>query len=76
MDIGSSTNSLYFQWAIKDWANFTIVHAETRAEDTRCGPSFRVSRTVEYGVQLETARTQKPDLSAKCPQSQDFIQNP
>lgn len=75
MDLGSSTKSFYFQWAIKDWTNFTIAHAKTRTKDTRCWPSIRVFRTVGYGVQLETARSLKPDLSAKCPQSQDFIQN-
>ena len=77
MDSESTTNSLYFQWAIKDWTNFTLVHAETRAQDTRCGPPpFRVSRTVVYCVQLEIARTLRPDLSAKCRSPKILFETP
>ena len=76
MDSGSTTNSLYIQWAIKDWTNFMLVRPETRAEATRYGPLLRVSRPRVHCGQLEAARTLKSDWSTKYPQPQDFAQNP
>ena len=39
-------------------------------------PPSNFSRPQVYCVQLEAARTSRPDLPATCPQSQDFAQNP
>ena len=67
---GSTTNSLYFQWATKDWTHFTLVREETRAEDTRCGFPVLVSRTRASAVHRLYSWTrctsQAPSLPRYC----------
>ena len=48
------SQTLYFQWAIKNWANFTLVRAKTRVGNMRCGPPLGISTARVCCAQPET----------------------
>ena len=67
LTVDYKTSLFQFHWAINDWTNFKLVRAETRAENMRYGPPLRTFAIRMNWAQLETTRTLRPGLSAKCP---------
>ena len=67
MDSQSTTSNLYFQWVINDWAYCKLVRAKLARRTRDTGLRFALLRTRVYCAKLETNRTRRPDLPAKCP---------